>query len=937
MQKKTPEIVRRRLTCDLYADPHARSFSGVPFEAQTEGDWLLYQGENMEAHYRGKRFKNWIGIVQFGVKIGTDIIKSSGFLRTTINGENVDLNDGKEHKIKHGFVVKKGRTTTISTGDGEEIDFISHGWFFNVFVRSNSLNTKGICNQQFIGSKFFTHPHAPIIFHPDEKPCPKRAIWEGHCKKKLLVGVNLKTCIFDLCSGLNKELEDEILREKSKENAIKSSEIVRRRVTCDLFADPHARSFMGKHFEAQTAGDWVLYKGENMEIHYRGHKMGTWVGVVKFGVQIGNEVFKSNGFTGITHNGQPLKLADGANYKFNGGYVHKKGNKYTVSTGDGEEVDFIAYSTFFNAFVRSNAPVTTGLCNQQFVGSKFFTHPEKPWIVPDSKIPACPNKAHFEKHCQEKKLKGTNLHNCIFDLCSGLNPKIEDQILKEKEDENKQIALRINNRGVLVEFDGKGAHWIENGGKKIIRGFGKWKIQRGDRTVDFHGHGRLIKHPDGKVDFLADGQWHIRQRDKAVKFDGKAHLEKDEKQTSLKGDGHWHVKKGDKTTFFKGKGHLVKDENKINLRGHGDWKITKGHGKHKIVTHLKGIGNLTKQDGKAHLKAHGIWRIKKGDKTTHFTGAGHMTKETGKVSLRGLGKFKIIHGKGKHRIVTHLHGHGHLIKHRGRANLKGHGKFKVIHGHGKHRIITHFHGHGHLRKHRGRASLKGHGKFKIIKGHGKHRTVTHFHGKGHLRKRRGRVNLRGHGRFKVIHRHKVTRLHGHGNLTKTVGHVNMKGKGKWHLTHGRGKKRINTHFHGEGELNKGRGIIHLKGKGKFKVIHGDKTTHLHGEGELHKSDGRVHLKGDGKWHVKKGVKVTKLEGQGELIHENGKVHLKGKGDWHITHGKKETKLSGQGYMKKGNGEIHMTGDGRWQIIKDGKTHTFTGKATIKKKDQNNIQ
>jgi len=38
----------------------------------------------------------------------------------------------------------------------------------------------------------------------------------------------------------------------------------------------------------------------------------------------------------------------------------------------GEELDIISYGTFFNAFVRSNAEHTRGICNQEFIKSKIL-------------------------------------------------------------------------------------------------------------------------------------------------------------------------------------------------------------------------------------------------------------------------------------------------------------------------------------------------------------------------------------------------------------------------------------------------------------------------------------------------------------------------------------------------------------------------------------
>jgi len=248
-------------------------------------------------------------------------------------------------------------------------------------------------------------------------------------------------CAFDLCAKLPKDIEKKILRENRRENRKKIYVVSPvKRVTCDLYADPHARSFDGAYWEAQTCGAWVLHQGPSIIVHYLGKKFGSWVGVVDWIVDVRGDIVRAVPFNGLTVNGQPANPTG----KFrlpNGGSITKAGNKITISSEVGEEVDFISYGSFYNAYVRSNLVGVSGLCSHQFVRSSAFGHKDGE-ILQKPKL-FCPQKQKHLKYCKGKGLKGIPAMNCAFDLCAKLPRAIERRILRQNKRENRQVIKRV--------------------------------------------------------------------------------------------------------------------------------------------------------------------------------------------------------------------------------------------------------------------------------------------------------------------------------------------------------------------------------------------------------------------------------------------------------------------------------------------------------------
>jgi len=451
-EKELKKIVIKRvsrITCSLYADPHVHGFNNRYYNAQTVGDWVLYRGVHLSAHYRGVKMGSWVGAVKFGVRLYGDRITSNDltFNSIRINGEVQTLTNGVRKISRKGSVIKAGNKLTFSTNDGEEVDFITFGSFMNVYVRSNVDTVHGICSQQFIKSKFFKHSQKGKIVEIETEKCPNREKYTISCKKRGLRRGALRQCIQDLCNGLSKEIENKMIKinhnEKIEHIRIKPRKIVSR-VQCSLYADPHVTGFNNRNYNAQTVGDWVLYRGENLSAHYRGIRMGSWVGAVKFGVRLYGDRITSHdlSFNSIIINGQFQNLSDGKTKISERGSVTKAGNKLTFSTNDGEEVDFITYGTFMNVYVRSNVEIVHGICSQEFIHSTFFNNEQVGNLIQFGEN-NCANRHRFKRRCIRRGLIFGAIRNCVIDLCNGLNIKIERQILRGNKREGE---LKIHHR-----------------------------------------------------------------------------------------------------------------------------------------------------------------------------------------------------------------------------------------------------------------------------------------------------------------------------------------------------------------------------------------------------------------------------------------------------------------------------------------------------------
>jgi hypothetical protein len=167
-----------------------------------------------------------------------------------INGQLKRIPNGESKLSKRAIIKRNGNKITFSTNDGEEVDFVTFGSFFNVYVRSNVEIVSGICSRQFIKSKIFGHPRKGKIVKINNKKCSKQKMksYKRSCKRKGLKRGEFKNCVRDLCNGLSRKIERRIVRfnkqEKKKVLKIvkkhrKQKKIRGSQLTCSLYADPH--------------------------------------------------------------------------------------------------------------------------------------------------------------------------------------------------------------------------------------------------------------------------------------------------------------------------------------------------------------------------------------------------------------------------------------------------------------------------------------------------------------------------------------------------------------------------------------------------------------------------------------------------------------------------------------------------------------------------
>jgi len=111
----------------------------------------------------------------------------------------------------------------FSTLNGEEIDLIAYGYFFNAYVRTNAVKVDGICAQKFVKSFFFKHPHKGKVVkehsHRFLKKCIRRHEYERQCARlrQFKTKKAKQNCVFDRCAGLKKNIEKQIIKDNNKE------------------------------------------------------------------------------------------------------------------------------------------------------------------------------------------------------------------------------------------------------------------------------------------------------------------------------------------------------------------------------------------------------------------------------------------------------------------------------------------------------------------------------------------------------------------------------------------------------------------------------------------------------------------------------------------------------------------------------------------------
>jgi len=225
-----------------------------------------------------------------------------------------------------------------------------------------------------------------------------------------------------------------------------------KRTECHLINDPHVLTFTGKHFDAKWDGEFVLYKGKHLEISYRTKRFGSYTSNIKFKVNLYGQIIDSVAFDihNLLIDGRSHTLRDGKKELSLGGSITCAGSKVTISTNDGEEVDFISGGSYFNSYVRSDVPHVEGLCTGQRVNSKEFAHPQKQVQGKEFDVKSCVKKELFEHQCSKKRFESPIFKKlCIWFMLWNFfkiwdkNCKTNDKTTKKKVLHRQEVRRNI--------------------------------------------------------------------------------------------------------------------------------------------------------------------------------------------------------------------------------------------------------------------------------------------------------------------------------------------------------------------------------------------------------------------------------------------------------------------------------------------------------------
>jgi len=186
---------QKMVSCYTFADPHMVGFNNNRFEAQNPGRFTLYSGRKLTVHYRSVKNGAWAAIKTVSINLdgahfNFGVQFNQPFGKRTVNG--------------NASITRNGNKITCSTGEGEEIDIVSQGYYLDLYVRTNKRNVGGLC----------ANPNTATL-NPNRVNCPKRQINEIWCRRnggRSRKGF-MKNCVFDLCQGLRRRQEIRIKRE----------------------------------------------------------------------------------------------------------------------------------------------------------------------------------------------------------------------------------------------------------------------------------------------------------------------------------------------------------------------------------------------------------------------------------------------------------------------------------------------------------------------------------------------------------------------------------------------------------------------------------------------------------------------------------------------------------------------------------------------------
>jgi len=453
--------------CRSNGDPHFSTFTGVNFDNYMVGDFTLLSHPLIEIHVRQVKWGGAAVNIKFAARVNFqgDYFQVNSQDSVLLNGRKIKLAIGQTVKARNGGFIKRYNQERfkVTAVNGAFVDTQVNKapkgvkWpqthYINMLVWVPSTKkTKGFCvskDQVLKASGLFKNYRKPHKVRKIKCSAANLKKATARCVAAKVMKKHLKDCARDVCLSNGTLDPKQITRFEKRCNKDKKKfkKIVVRKtakpkkVACFIYADPHVRDKYGRHFEAQTVGDWAITISETFKAYYRGKSMGRWVAVVDWIVKTNGVTIRHSGFGGVAVDGGKIQLLNGKPFALpTGGSIIKKGNMVTIKSGDGEEIDFISYGKFYNVYVRSNKKGTKGLCNKQFLKTKVFPHPRKGVILPKVKINAktCKKFLKHSTYCRAKGLNGVKLRECIQDLCLKLPKKIEKQILKDNKKEKRK-------------------------------------------------------------------------------------------------------------------------------------------------------------------------------------------------------------------------------------------------------------------------------------------------------------------------------------------------------------------------------------------------------------------------------------------------------------------------------------------------------------------
>jgi len=229
--------------CVAWGDPHMTTFSGVAWEFQKEGDYVLLKNSEVTVQSRQRLWGatptviTAIAIKFRGAK--TFVMSSKDGKSATVDGKDVALN------AQDGVLLNLGGDVSVSRKDGNKINLISkqtsiqievtttpgspQDHYYNLLITvpngSNKQGWSGACvtansvipDSSVFTNKFVNHHHGP---RPHLCTRDQEIKAENKCKKiGFQTEAHFKICVYDTCHGFSAtKVRHFYDREQQKEN-----------------------------------------------------------------------------------------------------------------------------------------------------------------------------------------------------------------------------------------------------------------------------------------------------------------------------------------------------------------------------------------------------------------------------------------------------------------------------------------------------------------------------------------------------------------------------------------------------------------------------------------------------------------------------------------------------------------------------------------------